>query len=613
MRCRNDLGAKSVCRKLGNSAKVGVMDNQQQIKIRIGLVCVAFLIVTIVLTMLFGGGKMPRFFSSDYEIFVILSQAPMLSENSPVYKNGVEIGRVTQIQLVEDDRKVEITTRINGNIKVYTNEECRLSLNLLGQSSLNFTPKPDVSLGTPLVRGNRIEGITPIDLLQVADTMQSDLSRALQNISAAAEQMSAGFGKINQMIGPPDELAKKQERLEQIVEQAAETMVSVNSVLKSVNELISDPAVKQGIKTSSTQLPGVIEEGKTLMRNINTMTGDVASVLKRVNTTITKVDGNLDNITSFTESLGSDGPQFLESMAEVAAEFEVAAAQLADFTKALNNPDSSLGQLINDPEFFRSINSTVKKAEQTVKNIERITVQLQPILKDVNVMSDKLARDPWSLGLKGLLDKSPPTKGTPDAYAGFWGTRNNGIPQRQSERIMWQRTPHSKLFPLGQQQFRNEPIPQQSRYASQVIDLPDDMPYDTMSEYYETSVDDAYPNNESWNELPLVAPGTYPLGAHVPTQPNRVRIIPLQQVAAVQASPMAALPSQESRGNLVFEIDFENETEPPLQSPQPLRLATGHVPSNTRDFQKIVPASGVMPVQNVNQSKSEIPDYSPVF
>ena len=369
------------------------MDNQQQIKIRIGLVCVAFLIVTIVLTMLFGGGKMPRLFSSDYEIFVILSDAPMLSENSPVYKNGVEIGRVTQIQLVEDDRKVEITTRINGKIRVYTNEECRLSLNLLGQSSLNFKPKPDVSLGTPLARGDRIEGITPIDLLQVADTMQSDLSKALQNISAAAEQMSASFTKINQMIGPPEELAKKQAQFEQIVDQAAETMNSVNHVLKSVDELISDPAVKEGIKTSSKQLPGVIEEGKALMRNINTISGDVATLLKRVDTTITKVDGNLDNVTSFTEALGSDGSQFLASMAEAAAKFDVAAAQLTDFTLALNNPDSSLGQLINDPEFFQSINNTVKNAEQTAKNIERITVQLQPILKDVNVMSDKLARE----------------------------------------------------------------------------------------------------------------------------------------------------------------------------------------------------------------------------
>ena len=589
------------------------MDSQQQIKIRIGLVCVAFLIVTIVLTMLFGGGKMPRLFSSDYEIFVILSDAPMLSENSPVYKNGVEIGRVTQIQLVEDDRKVEITTRINGKIRVYTNEECRLSLNLLGQSSLNFKPKPDVPLGNPLARGDRIEGITPIDLLQVADTMQSDLSKALQNISAAAEQMSNSFTKINMMIGPPEELAKKQAQFEQIVDQAAETMSSVNQVLKSVDELISDPEVKEGIKTSSTQLPGVIEEGKALMANVNRISAQAERIMQRVDTTITKVDGNLDNITSFTEALGSDGPQFLESMADIAAEFEVAAAQLADFTKALNNPDSSLGQLINDPEFFRSINSTVKNAEQTVKNIERVTVQLQPILKDVNVMSDKLARDPWSLGLKGLLDKSPPTKGTPDAYAGFWGTRNNGIPQRQSERIMWQRTPHSKLFPFGQQQFRNEPIPQQSRYASQVIDLPDDMPYDTMSEYYETSGYETYPDNEYWNEPPLVAPETYSLGVHVPTPPNRVRIIPMQQPVVVQTANIPVLPLQESQGNLVFEIDFE--TEPPLQSPQPLRLATGHgnVSSNVNDYQKIVPASGVMPVQSGNQRKSEIPDYSPIF
>lgn len=602
------------------------MDNQQ-VKIRIGLVCVGFLIATVVLIMLFGGGKMPRFFSSDYEIFVVLPQAPMLSENSPVYKNGVEIGRVTKIQLVDEDRKVEITARIHGNIKLYTNEECQLSLNLLGQSSLNFTPKPDVPLGEVLAKGVRIDGVTPIDLLAVADTLQSDVSKALHNISAAAEQLTQSFNKINQMIGSPEEVARKQQRLERMVDQADITMTSVNSVLKSVDELISDPEIKEGIKISSTQLPGVIDEGKKLMANINTMTTKIDGLLQKADATFGKVDSNLDNLSSFTESLGSDGSQILESLADIMEQFKNAATQLDDFAMALNSPDGSLGRLINDPEFFHSLNNTIKNANRTIQNIERITVQVQPILKDVNVFSDKIAREPGQLGLKGLLDKSPPVKGIPDAYAGPWGTLNNGMPQQQSERIMLQRTPLSKLFPFGTQQYRNEPMPQQSRYASQVIDLPDDMRYDA------TPIYDGYPVREYY-ESPSAFPENYPVGAQLPPQPHRVRIMPLQQSAIPQNPPLVAPqyvnetaaapvmpPTREptwTRGEQVdamasLEIGFDSVAEPALQSPQPLRLASGDAFGES----KIVPASAMIPVvipaEKENRAKNEIPSFTPIF
>ena len=598
--------------------------DSQQIKIRIGLVCVAFLVATVVLIMLFGGGKMPRWFSSDYELFVVLPQAPMLSENSPIYKNGVKIGRVTNIQLVDDDRNVEITARIDGNVRVYSNEECRLSLNLLGQSSLNFSPIQDAPQGPPLNKGDRIDGITPIDLLKVANTMQSDVSRVLENVSAAAEQLTASFEKINQVIGSPEEVARKQQQLEEMVAQAAETMGAVRSVLGSVDELISDPEIKQGIKISSTQLPGVIEEGRVLMANINRMSDQVALLLQRVDSTIGKVDGNLDNISSFTQALGSDGTQLLESLADVAGEFKVAASRLSEFTRALNDSDGSIGQLINDPEFFQSISNTVRNANQTIQNLERITVQLKPILQDVNVFSDKIARQPSLLGLRGVLDNSPPTKGTPDAFANPWGTGDNGIPQRQSERIQWQRTPHSKLFPLGRQQFRNETLPQQNRYASQVIDLPDEMPYSAQGEYGE----------EYYNAVPVSENMSYP----VETQNRPLYIVPAPRItgplntAFIQPvdkepawvgniSTNSAMPAaqfaQGGQDDFVLEIDFSPETgpqlSPPLSQPLPLRLASGHETATQVSDSQIVPASHIVPVQQNRESKTAIPSYSPTF
>ncbi|MCL2116943.1 MAG: MlaD family protein [Planctomycetaceae bacterium] len=561
--------------------------DSQHIKIRIGIVCVGFLIATVILVMLFGGGKM-RLFSSDYEIYVLLKQAPMLSENSPVYKNGVAIGRVTRVQLVDEDRMVEITARINSNIKLYTNEDCNLSLNLLGQSTLNFSPRADEPLGEMLAAQSRIHGVTPIDLMRVADDLQSDASKALRSATGVADEMKAALGIINQILGAPEEVAQKQQKIEEMVEQAAETMTLVNSVLTSVNELISDLEMIEGIRTSSTQLPDIIREGKTLMAKFNEMSDQIAPLLQKAEGAIGKFDQNLDNISQFTEALGENGPQIAEALTAAAQEFEGGLAQLSEFARSLNNPDGSIGQLLNDPEFFQSLNSTIRNADRTIKNIERITVQLQPILQDVNVFTDKIAREPGQLGLRGLFDRSPPTKGIPDAYANSWQpARFNGIPQQQSERIQFIR-PRNWPFGMQQYQYRNEPVPVQNRYATQVTDLPDS-PYDDTNFRLQTSgfgfhdgaamptPEAQYPEFEARN-LPM----SYQTPQIVPH--NRVVIVPVQAVS-LQASDFKLQasengpntiadvrnPRHEIRSGTTLEIDFTPEET------SPVRLASGNI------------------------------------
>jgi len=321
--------------------------DSQQIKIRIGLACVAFLAATVVLVMLFGGGKMPDIFSKDYEIYVLLKQAPMLNENSPVYKNGVEIGRVTRVELVNGDREVKITLRIRSNVKLYTDEECNLSLNLLGQSTLNFTPKiteqqPDRPEPKVLEAKSTIDGVTPIDIAKLADSLQNDATKAIRSMSSVADQIGKTFGIINQILGSPEEVAFKQERLEEMVNNAAKTITLISSVLSSVKELIDDPDIREGIKSSSKELPGVIDEGKKLLTTFNGMTGQITKMLKQVDLTIGKVDQNLDHFTQFTEALGDNGPQFLEALVSAAKEFDGSMAQLSEFARSLNNPDGSV-------------------------------------------------------------------------------------------------------------------------------------------------------------------------------------------------------------------------------------------------------------------------------
>jgi len=74
--------------------------------------------------------------------------------------------------------------------------------------------------------------------------------------------------------------------------------------------------------------------------------------------------------------------------------------QLVTFTDNLNSREGSLGRLLNDPALYNRL-------DRTLANAEDITSRLKPIMDDIRIFSDKIARDPRQLGLKGALDRRP--------------------------------------------------------------------------------------------------------------------------------------------------------------------------------------------------------------
>ena len=69
------------------------------------------------------------------------------------------------------------------------------------------------------------------------------------------------------------------------------------------------------------------------------------------------------------------------------------------FSQDLNNPQGSIGRLLHDPELYQHVN-------RAAKNIDELSRELKPILADVRVFTDKVARHPESLGVRGAMQKS---------------------------------------------------------------------------------------------------------------------------------------------------------------------------------------------------------------
>ena len=103
--------------------------------------------------------------------------------------------------------------------------------------------------------------------------------------------------------------------------------------------------------------------------------------------TVQLAESNLKNIQGFTGPLGQRGPAIVSKLDSSIGQLDELLIQFTEFGKNLNRREGSFGRFLNDPDLYQNLNSAAI-------NIEKLTCELRPIIGDVRVITDKVARHP---------------------------------------------------------------------------------------------------------------------------------------------------------------------------------------------------------------------------
>jgi phospholipid/cholesterol/gamma-HCH transport system substrate-binding protein len=167
------------------------------------------------------------------------------------------------------------------------------------------------------------------------------------------------------------------------------TLESIGRSADNLNEVLGDPQLKADLKQGLAELPKALRESR-----------DVFAGLKN---TLELADRNLQNLEGFTRPLGQRGDELFNKLDRGAAKLERLLDNLATFGATLNNREGSLGRLMNDPELYTNLS-------EAAENINELTKQLRPIVNDVRVFTDKVARDPGRIGVRGVFQQNSGVK-----------------------------------------------------------------------------------------------------------------------------------------------------------------------------------------------------------
>ncbi len=387
-----------------------IIMSKRNVEFKIGIMVLAVIVVLVFLVIQFGRKSFVGF-GETYEITVRFDKATGINPDTPVYKSGVKIGNVRSVDLVDDTKETYTVVKlaIQKKRSIYTNEFCRINSPFinLNETTLEIVKDKNYPGAITTVKpGELIRGMMPVDMLQSFGSLEGDLTGAIQNISDAAAKAGSLIESINAVIGTPAEAKDKQRRFEEIVELANDTMGAVNQLAGNVNDIFADRDFGQNVRKIIKDIPPTLEQVRSSLGNINSFADEARTTMGRVNLSLDKVNTNLDNIGEFTAALGDNGSEVVKTMQRAARRMEGMFSDISELVGALRNPDGSLAQLINNPELYESV-------QATIENVEDLSQTLKPIVYDMRVFSDKIARDPSVLGVRGAISKSPPLKGLP--------------------------------------------------------------------------------------------------------------------------------------------------------------------------------------------------------
>ena len=342
---------------------------------RVGIVVISALILTAILIVLFG--DFPSMFHTGKTIHVRFANAPGVSKGTPVRKSGILVGRVSKVEFIKDSPDVLVTLSLNAGTQIYEDEECSINnSSLLGNSFVEFVPGIETS--PKLIPDNaEIKGFSNRSPLEMLGGLENDLRNTLNSVSTASNQFGKLGQQLNKLVTDHDE-----KQFHRIVNKAEQTLDGVHLTMTKLNRILGDEAMQEQLKDGLHNIPAVVQQTR--------------DTLTEIQIAVKHADVNLQNLEGFTGPLGEHGATIVRRLDSSLGKFDSIMDEFDHFSERLNSQDGTIGQLMNNPDLYNNLN-------RAAGNIERLTTQFEPIMGDIRIFSDKIARDPAQLGLAGAI------------------------------------------------------------------------------------------------------------------------------------------------------------------------------------------------------------------
>lgn len=302
--------------KISNEVKVGA------------LVIISLTVLILGFNFLRGKGV----FSTDVEYYTYYDNVAGLQEAASVQLQGLKVGKVSHIEL-QADRKIKVVFVVSKNITLYEGVQVQMNAdNLLAGTKNLILLLPEAAEATTKV----LESGSFVPSLSGSDLMS--------NIS---ENISPLLGTANKAVS------------------------SIDSILLSVNSIVNEDA-RLHINKSLEYLEQSMADLSKLANILNKQSGNLAGVLDNANSITSNLSRSNQDITQTLNNLNTFTGQLKDAPLNAAIEdLQKTIANLNVVLHQANNPEGSMGLMLNDPHLYNNLTTTLKSLDELVVDLKK--------------------------------------------------------------------------------------------------------------------------------------------------------------------------------------------------------------------------------------------------
>jgi phospholipid/cholesterol/gamma-HCH transport system substrate-binding protein len=342
--------------------------SQKQLKwsqLKVGLtVLVASITLGILIFLMSGTGGL---FSRKIILRTYFDNANGLRVGAPVRLAGVDIGNVTNIEVVQDASKrltpVEVTMKVNTAFGFNLRKDSLTLLSTAGVLGETYIDIDSSQSKAPQARNGDV--LPSRDVPDFSDMVRSGQS-TLQNMDALLKRLDrivafveSGQGSVGMLIYDPT----LYNRLNSTVNEFQGLVNQVAQGKGTLGKLFSDEELYQKVNGTVDRLNAVIDD-------LNAGKGSAGKFLKdpalynSANDTIANVKKLTDDINAGKGVIGK-----LTKDEEFARKLQETMNKLADITSRLEAGEGTAGKLLRDPALFTDADQMLIETRSLVKSI----------------------------------------------------------------------------------------------------------------------------------------------------------------------------------------------------------------------------------------------------
>ena len=238
-----------------------------------------------------------------------------LQVSAPVSVNGFKVGQVSNVEYEYDNPgHVLVEMSLDKELRVPQGTKAIIEADILGTATVRL----DMAASSDFHKvGDKLIGETASGMM---DNVSQNLMPAVGRILPTVDTL---LNNVNTLVADPA-LAASVARLDKITESLASTLAALNRSVQSLPQVMTD-------------VKGITQNLDSMSRNLNSLTARLDNA---------GIETTLKNV-------------------------EAISAQLNELTTALNSDESSVGQLLHDPQLYNNLNNAAASLDSLLIDVKK--------------------------------------------------------------------------------------------------------------------------------------------------------------------------------------------------------------------------------------------------